>query len=72
MADITPPQPLAIHHPPSTIHHPREAFDCGRESMNQWFHRHALRNQEAGASRINVICDIETGAIAGYVNLSAA
>ena len=65
MADITPPQPLAAHHL-------REAFDCGRASMDQWFRRHALRNQESGASRINVICDPETGAIAGYVSLSAA
>lgn len=47
-------------------------FDCGRESLNQWFRRHAWRNQEAGVSRTNVVCDPVTGHIVGYVSLSAA
>jgi predicted N-acetyltransferase YhbS len=64
MAGLTPPRPLA----PSDD---RDAFDCGRESLNLWFHRHAWRNQEAGVSRTNVICDGTTGAVAGYVCLSA-
>ncbi len=48
----------------------REAFDCGRDSLNAWFRRHAWRNHAAGHSRVNVICDRETGAIIGYVALS--
>lgn len=50
----------------------RESFDCGRESMNQWFRRHAWANHVAGISRVNVICDAADGAIIGYVTLSAA
>ncbi|HWK43248.1 MAG TPA: GNAT family N-acetyltransferase [Stellaceae bacterium] len=65
MAGLTPPRPL-------TAADDREAFDCGRDSLNQWFRRHAWRNQEGGASRISVVCDGSTGAIAGYVSLSAA
>lgn len=37
-----------------------------------WFRRHAWRNQEAGVSRTNVVCDSADGTIAGYVSLSAA
>lgn len=48
----------------------RESFDCGRESMNQWFRRHAWRNQQIDVSRTAVLCDGETGAIAGYISLS--
>lgn len=62
---VTPPRPLAESDD-------REAFDCGRESMNAWFRRHAWNNHASGASRVNVICDAGTGAIVGYVTLSAA
>jgi GNAT superfamily N-acetyltransferase len=48
----------------------RNSFDCGRESMNLWFRRHALANHAAGLSRVNVICDDAMG-IVGYVTLSA-
>jgi predicted N-acetyltransferase YhbS len=65
MAGLTPPRPLAAGDD-------REAFDCRRESLNQWFRRHAWHNQESGVSRTSVVCDRETGAIAGYVSLSAA
>lgn len=50
----------------------RSGFDCGRESLNQWFRRRAWDNQLANVSRTGVICDAETGAIIGYVALSAA
>ena len=46
------------------------SFDCGRESMNQWLRQHAWRNQQTDVSRSTVICDVETGMIAGYVTLS--
>ncbi|MBW8816071.1 MAG: GNAT family N-acetyltransferase [Caulobacterales bacterium] len=64
MAEITPPRPLAETDD-------RDAFDCGRASMNQWFRRHAWANHAAGLSRANVICEAATGAIVGYVTLSA-
>ena len=65
MAGITPPRPLAATDD-------RESFDCGRESMNQWFRRHGWHNHQTGVSRISVVCDTTTNHIAGYVSLSAA
>jgi len=62
MAEIAPPRPLADSDD-------RGSFDCGRESMNQWFRRYAWANHAAGLSRANVIC--EAGQIVGYVTLSA-
>lgn len=62
---MTPPRPL-------TGDDDRESFDCGRESINQWFRRHAWRNQQTGASRTNVLCDDTSGAIIACVTLSAA
>ena len=65
MAGLTPPRPLAAADD-------RQSFDCGRESLNGWFRRNAWRNQQSDVSRVSVICDGESGAIAGYVSLSAA
>lgn len=65
MAEVTPPRPLSEADD-------RARFDCGRESLNHWFHRHAWANHIAGISRTNVICDTATDAIVGYVTLSAA
>lgn len=39
--------------------------------MNLWFRRHAWANHAAGISRANVVCDVGTGQIVGYVTLSA-
>jgi GNAT superfamily N-acetyltransferase len=64
MAQITAPRPLEETDD-------RNGFDCGRESMNQWFRRHAWANHAAGLSRTNVICDATKGQIVGYVTLSA-
>jgi predicted N-acetyltransferase YhbS len=50
----------------------RASFDCGRESMNQWFRRRAWTNHAAGISRVNVVCEGARGPIIGYVTLSAA
>ena len=50
----------------------RNTFDCGRESLNIWFRRHALANHLSGASRVNVICDAASGQVIGFVSLSAA
>jgi predicted N-acetyltransferase YhbS len=65
MAGLTLPRPLAAGDD-------RDAFDCGRDSLNQWFRRHAWRNQQGGMSRTSVARDAETSAVAGYVALSAA
>ena len=65
MAGLTPPRPL-------TADDDREAFDCGRDSLNLWFRRHAWRNQEAGVSRTNVLCDTAGAVVGYYVSLSAA
>jgi predicted N-acetyltransferase YhbS len=65
MAGLTAPRPLAADDD-------RAHFDCGRESLNQWFRRHAWRNQETGMSRTSVVCDPVNGHIVGYVSLSAA
>jgi predicted N-acetyltransferase YhbS len=65
MAGLTAPRPLVESDN-------RDAFDCGRDSLNLWFRRHAWRNQEAGVSRTNIVCDTATGAIAGYVSMCAA
>lgn len=65
VAEVTPPRPLAEYDD-------RNAFDCGRESMNGWFRRHAWANHTSGASRVNVTCEVGSGRIVGYVTLSAA
>lgn len=65
MAEVTPLRPLAEDDD-------RSLFDCGRESLNGWFRRHAWNNQAAGISRTSVICDAATSQITGYVALSAA
>jgi len=65
MAGILPPRPLSADDG-------REAFDCGRPAMNDWFARHAWRNQLSGAARTSVICETDTGRICGYVSLCAA
>jgi predicted N-acetyltransferase YhbS len=65
MAGLTSPRPLRGEDD-------RQGFDCGRESLNAWFQHNAWRNQQSGASRVSVVRDEETGAVAGFVSLSAA
>jgi GNAT superfamily N-acetyltransferase len=65
MAEVAPPRPLSEDDD-------RSQFDCGRDSLNAWFRRHAWHNHVSGISRASVICDPGTGSIAGYVTLSAA
>jgi len=64
MARLNPPRPLGDD---DVV----EGFDCGRESMNQWFRRHAKRNQQAGVSRTTVLTEGTGGAIVGYATLAA-
>jgi GNAT superfamily N-acetyltransferase len=63
--EVTTPRPLAEGDE-------RARFDCGRESLNGWFQRHAWRNHVIGVSRVNVICDLATNSVVGFVALSAA
>ena len=65
MAAVTPPRPLAEIDD-------RSRFDCGRDSLNNWFRQRAWANHASGVSRTNVICDPATGEIVGYVTLSSA
>lgn len=64
MAGLNPPRPLEAT---DAV----EQFDCGRESMNHWFRHHAMRNQQANISRTTVFTEATTGAVVGYVTLSA-
>lgn len=64
MAEVARPRPLLEGDD-------REAFDCGRDSLNTWFRRHAWFNQINNLSRVNVIADKESRRIVGYVTLSA-
>jgi GNAT superfamily N-acetyltransferase len=65
MAAVTPPRPLSENDDCSR-------FDCGRESLNDWFRNRAWANQATDVSRTNVICDAVSFEIIGYVTLSAA
>jgi predicted N-acetyltransferase YhbS len=47
--------------------HAVEGFDCGSEALNRFLIRHALQNEQAGASRTYVALD--DAAIAGYYTL---
>ncbi len=62
---VTPPRPLAEEDD-------RNLFDCGRESLNSWFRRHAWANHTAGISRVNVMTDAVSGRLVAYATLSAA
>jgi predicted N-acetyltransferase YhbS len=62
---VKPPRPLAEDDD-------RTLFDCGRDSLNIWFRRHAWANQASGVSRVNVIADAASGRMVGYVTLSAS
>jgi GNAT superfamily N-acetyltransferase len=59
------PRPLAVNDP-------RDLFDCGRESLNIWFRRHAWANHSSSASRVTVLVDEGSGRVIGYVALSSA
>ncbi|MDE3174517.1 MAG: GNAT family N-acetyltransferase [Pseudomonadota bacterium] len=64
-AVFEPPRPLAEADD-------RDVFDCGRESLNAWFRRHAWSNHAGNISRVTVLPDALAGRIAGYFTLSAA
>lgn len=47
--------------------HAVESFDCGSEALNRFLIRHALQNEQAGASRTYVALDDTE--VAGYYTL---
>ena len=61
---IEAPEPLSDAHDCS-------GFACGRESLDIWLKRRALRNQVSGASRTFVVCDAER-VVAYYALASSA
>jgi GNAT superfamily N-acetyltransferase len=65
MAAVTAPRPLGETDD-------RSRFDCSRDSLNVWVRQRAWANHASGVSRTNVICDVATGDIVGYVTLSSA
>lgn len=46
-------------------------FDCGREVLNDWLVRRALRNERTGDSRTYISADADSGTVLGYYSLSA-
>lgn len=47
--------------------HAIDVFDCGREALNRFLIRHALQNQQAGASQTYVALSDQE--VAGYITL---
>lgn len=62
---FTPPRPLR---PDDEI----EAFDCGREELNDWLVRRALRSERERDARTYVSCETDGGRVAGYYCLAAS
>ena len=53
---------------PITANHDCHGFDCGRESLNVWLRKTALKNEANDASRTLVIC--AGGKVVGYYCLA--
>ncbi|MBX3486005.1 GNAT family N-acetyltransferase [Phenylobacterium sp.] len=47
--------------------HPVDAFDCGKDPLNRFLARHALQNQQMGASQTYVA--VSDGQLIGYYTL---
>ena len=50
----------------------RSQFDCGRQSLNDWFRRRAWINHVNDVSRVSVMTAADTGLVAAYSAMSAA
>ena len=61
MERVSAPQPI-------TEDHDCHCFDCGRESLNSWLRKTALKNEANDASRTFVIC--ADGKVVGYYSLA--
>jgi len=59
VGEIGSPEPLSAAHDLSD-------FDCGHPTLNTWLQRHALSNQDNGASRTFVVCDAHRKVLGYY------
>lgn len=48
------------------------AFDCGREELNGWLLRRALRSERERDARTYVTCETDGGRVAGYYCLAVS
>lgn len=48
------------------------AFDCGREELNGWLVRRALRSERERDARTYVTCETDGGRVAGYYCLAVS
>lgn len=62
---FTPPRPLR---PDDDI----AAFDCGRDALNEWLVRRALRSERERDARTYVSCETNGGRVVGYYCLAAS
>ena len=62
---FTPPRPLR---PDDDI----AAFDCGRDALNEWLVRRALRSERERDARTYVSCETDGGRVVGYYCLAAS
>lgn len=56
---------------PLTTEHETEDFDCGSAAQTNWLRRHALQAQQAGTSRVYVVCLAGSRRVVGYHALAA-
>src|SRR5258708_28745828 len=54
-----------------TAQHQVAAFDCGKESLNQYLKRFALTNTAAGIARTYVTTEAGEAVVIGYYSLAA-
>ncbi|MDA3971941.1 MAG: GNAT family N-acetyltransferase [Desulfobulbaceae bacterium] len=60
---IVPPAPISADHE-------LQDFDCGRDSLNHWLKKQALKNESGHASRTFVTCT-ENNQVVGYYALAS-
>lgn len=60
---ITAPELLSEHHDLSK-------FDCGRQELNNWLLRRALKSQQRNNAKVYVVTDTATSAVVGYYAIS--
>jgi predicted N-acetyltransferase YhbS len=61
MAELSAPEPLLATHD-------IESFDCAEPVLNDWLKKHALKNENSGASRTFVVC--QDNHVVGYYVLA--
>ena len=50
--------------------HDLQTFECGKEVLNDWLRRRAIKNQHLNASRTFVICLEGTKRVVGYYSIA--